>query len=51
MGRRFAARAKIIRRVHQAAAKEVLPDMVHRDTRRERIGGVDDPARQVEAIG
>ena len=51
MRRPLAADAKIVRRPHDAAAEQVRPQMIDRHPRHQRIGRVDQPARQVEPIG
>ena len=47
---RFAAGAEILRRVHEAATEEVLPDLIDRNACGERIFWSDQPAGRVEAI-
>ena len=48
MRRRIAAEAEIAWCAHQPKTKVVHPDAVHDDTRRQRILGVDDGARQFQ---
>src|SRR6185295_3519040 len=49
--RRFPAHAKVLWRVDQATTEEVQPDLVHRDTRRQRILRRSNPAREVQSGG
>lgn len=51
MRRRFAEEAEVIDGGDEAAAEEVLPDVVDCDAGRERVGGIDEPAREIEAVG
>ena len=46
---RISARLEIVRRSHQTAAKMMLPNPVHDDPASQRIGGIDDCARQAQA--
>ena len=44
--RRGSRLAKVSGRCHQAFAKVILPDTVHHNTRRQRMVGLDQPARK-----
>ena len=50
MRRQSALDAEVVFGLDDAPAKVLLPDAVHKDTRRKRIVCGDDPTREVEAI-
>ena len=50
MRRLLAASAKILRRAHQPLAKQPQPNLICRHAERQRIGRIDEPAGQVQAI-
>ena len=50
MGGRITLRPEVLARRHQAAAEHLLPEAVHRHPARQRIGVVDQPAGQAEAV-
>src|SRR5437867_2715778 len=50
MRRRLAARAKIFRRADEPASEEMLPNVVDRDARGERIFRISNPARQIKPV-
>ena len=51
MRRRIAEEAEVIDGGDEAAAEEVLPDVVDCDAGRERVGGIYKPAREIEPVG
>ena len=51
MRRALAERAEVFRRRDESATEEIFPELIHRDARGERVRGIDEPAREVEAIG
>jgi hypothetical protein len=42
---------KVVLRLDQAAAEVLLPDAVDHDARGQRVGGVEEPAGEVESVG
>ena len=50
MTRRVSPEAKVFRRSHEPAAKYILPQPVHRHSRRQRIALVHDPPRQRQPV-
>ena len=50
MRRMIRLRTKILRRLHEADAHEFFPLAVHPHARRERVRGIDEPAREAEAV-
>ena len=51
MARQFAARAEIVFGFHERAAEEMFPKMIRGDAARERMRRLDEPAREIEAVG
>ena len=46
----FALLAEIVERRNDAAAKELVPNPIHRDAGRQGVCWINDPARQVQSI-
>src|SRR5438105_9217858 len=47
---RIASGAKVVDGIHEAAAEEMHPDAIYRNAGGQRIGGIEQPMRQIEPV-
>src|SRR5437660_10490795 len=46
----IASGAKVVDGIHEAAAEEMHPDAIYRNAGGQRIGGIEQPMRQIEPV-